>query len=63
MMSKSTRKLKIHPRIVENKGGKYLKPELRLSGKWMLSYGFGINEQVTVVCEPNKLTIVLRDNS
>lgn len=62
-MSKSTRKIKIQPRVTGNKHSRYLRPELRISGKWLQEYGFGINDQVTIVCEPKKLTIVLLDHT
>ena len=37
-------------------------PTILISGKYLNSYGFGIDSQINVVCEPNKITITKERN-
>lgn len=38
-----------------------LRPEIRLSGKWLEELGFEPGQSVTVVCEEKKLYITLNE--
>jgi len=60
-MSKE-RHLKIYAKYYDIPGGGgELRPEIRLSGKWLEELGFAAGQSITVVCEEKKLYITINE--
>lgn len=53
------RQLKVLPKYKARVNKAVIVPEIRLCGKWLQNAGFTTGQSVSVVSEPNKLTITL----
>ncbi len=51
------RRIKIQPRYIKQGRYGYIRPELRLCGKWLEEHGFCNGKIATIKCEKNQLII------